>query len=69
MIQEENINSSETPEDFQKYLDLMPVEGDNLVDFKMSLGNATSAPSEIIQQVKNVIDKDKENLLDEFIDY
>lgn len=42
---------------------------DQLIDVKMSLGNVTSAPSEVLDQLKKVIIVDREGLLNDFIDY
>ena len=44
-------------------------DSDQLIDVKMSLGNITSAPSEILDQLKKVIKVDQEGLLNDFIDY
>jgi len=44
-------------------------DSDQLIDVKMSLGNITSAPSEILDQLKKIIEVDQEGLLNDFIDY
>jgi hypothetical protein len=44
-------------------------DSDQLIDVKISLGNITSAPSEILDQLKKVITVDQEGLLNDFIDY
>jgi len=44
-------------------------DSDQLINIKMSLGNITSAPSEILDQLKKIIKVDQEGLLNDFIDY
>lgn len=51
----------------QEYFELS--DNDQLVDVKLSLGNITSAPSEILDQVKEIIRADKDDMLDDFIDF
>lgn len=51
----------------QEYFELD--DKDPLIDVKLSLGNATSAPSEILDQVKEVIRADKDGMLDDFVDF
>jgi hypothetical protein len=55
----------------EKLQDFLELENDSdqLIDVKMSLGNITSAPSEILDQFKKVIKVDQEGLLNDFIDY
>ncbi len=51
----------------QAYFELS--DGDTLVDVKLALGNATSAPSEILNQIKEVIRADKDGMLNDFVDF
>lgn len=55
-------------EKLQNFLGLED-DSDQLIDVKMSLGNVTSAPSEILDQLKTIIKADQEGLLNDFIDY
>lgn len=57
-------------EKLQKFLGLgLENDSNQLIDVKMSLGNVTSAPSEILDQFKKIIEVDQEGLLNDFIDY
>ncbi len=55
----------------EKLQDFLGLENgsDQLIDVKISLGNVTSAPSEILGQLKAIVKADQEGLLNDFIDY
>ena len=51
----------------QEYFELS--DDDQLIDVKLSLGNITSAPSEILAQVKEVVRADRDGMLNDFVDF
>lgn len=51
----------------QEYFELS--DDDQLVDVKLALGNITSAPSEILAQVKEIVRADQDGLLNDFVDF
>ncbi len=53
----------------QEYFELNDNDNDKLVDVKLSVGNVTSAPSEIIDQVKDIIKADQDGMLKDFVDF
>lgn len=42
---------------------------DKIIDIKLSIENFRSTPDQLLEQVKQVINADKEGILSNFIDY
>lgn len=55
----------------QSLQDFLELDDDNnaLIDMKMSLGNAMSSPSEILNQIKAVTEAGKAGKLNNFVDF
>ena len=54
----------------QSIQNLLDIESsDEIIDIKLSIENFRSTPDQLLEQVKQVINADKEGILSEFIDY